>query len=276
MRFLAIIAVVILMPLASCTTPIQKSTRVVRTASTSADKPAPSQPPRPSRPAQPPATTPPEPHAVPLLTSLPSRSAIVQSAARLVGARTITSQGKRIAYDCAGVARAVYLEHGIDLYRATSRDVNANGVRLIYNHVDRHGVLHRGPDVKPGDLVFFDNTWDFNGDGKANDSLTHIGIVEEVEPDGTVIFISRVASAIERYRMNVEQPHIHRAADGRVLNDYIRRKHPTDPADTARLTGELFAFYGNLLNPHKDPTGDDTVVQIQDGPPLPTLLSPPH
>jgi len=264
------------MPLAGCTTPIQKSSRVARTTSTSADKPAPS---RPSRPAQPPATTPPERDVVPFHTSLPSRSAIVQSAARLVGARTITSQGKRIAYDCAGVARAVYLEHGIDLYRVTSREVNANGVRLIHNHVHQHGVLHRGPDVMPGDLVFFDNTWDFNGDGEANDPLTHIGIVEEVESDGTVIFISRVASAIERYRMNLEQPHIHRTGDGRVLNDYIRRKHPTDPADTARLTGELFAFYGNLLSPREDLPEDDTIVQIQDRqdpsiPAVSTILRP--
>ena len=180
------------------------------------------------------------------------------------------SQGKRIAYDCAGVTRAVYLEHGIDLYQATSREVNANGVRLIYNHVHRHGILHRGPDVRPGDLVFFDNTWDFNGDGMANDPLTHIGIVEELEPDGTVIIISRVASAIERYRMNLEQPHIHKAADGRILNDYIRRKHPRDHDDTARLTGELFSFYGNLLDPPNDPPGDDTVVQGRQHPSNPS------
>jgi hypothetical protein len=175
----------------------------------------------------------------------------------------ITSQGKRIAYDCAGVARAVYLEHGIDLYRAAGRDVNANGVRLIYHHLRRHGVLHRGPDVRPGDLVFFDNTWDFNGDGQANDPLTHIGIVEALEPDGTVVFISRVANAIERYRLNLEHPHIHKTADGRILNDYIRRKHPTDPINTARLTGELFAFYGNRLSHPTDPPGNDAVVRIQ-------------
>ncbi|MBK9305532.1 MAG: CHAP domain-containing protein [Nitrospira sp.] len=276
MRYLVLIAVVILMPLAGCTTPIPTSARLMGKVPMSVDQPAHS---RPSRPTQSLATLPPERQAVPFLTSLPSRSAIVQSAARLVGARTIMSQGKRIAYDCAGVARAVYLAHGIDLYRAISQDVNANGVRLIYNHVHRHGVLHRGPDVRPGDLVFFDNTWDFNGDGKANDPLTHIGIVEEVEPDGTVVFISRVASAIERYRMNLEQPHIHRTGDGRVLNDYIRRKHPTDPAHTARLTGELFAFYGNLLSPWEDLPGEDTIVQIQDrqdlpNPPVSTILPP--
>lgn len=177
----------------------------------------------------------------------PSRSAIVRTAARLVGARTIESKGRRVAYDCAGVTRAIFLEHGIDLYDSGTRDPKANGVRLIYAHMRQHGTLHQGPDVHPGDLVFFDNTWDFNGDGKLNDPLTHIGVVERVDPDGTVVFISRVADAIERYRMNLALPHVHKTADGRVLNDYMRRKLPTDPDDMGHLTGELFAFYGTRL-----------------------------
>ena len=79
----------------------------------------------------------------------------------------------------------------------------------------RMDELHRGPVVQAGDLVFFDNTWDYNGDGRINDPLTHVGIVEAVETDGTIVFISRVAGAIERYRMNVTHPHVHRTADGR-------------------------------------------------------------
>jgi hypothetical protein len=187
--------------------------------------------------------------------------AIVESAARLVGAETITSQGKRIAYDCAGVTRAIFLEHGIDLYRGALNDPKGNGVRLIYNHVRRHGILHRGPNVSPGDLVFFDNTWDFNGDGKLNDPLTHVGVVERLEPDGTVVFISRVANAVERYRMNLDQPHVHKTALGRVLNDYIRRKLSTDPDHTVRLTGELFSFYGNLLSPRQHIAPNGTFTQ---------------
>lgn len=178
----------------------------------------------------------------------PRRTAIVRTAARLVGARTIEVNGRRIAYDCAGVTRAIYLEHGIDLYDGGPTDSKANGVRLIYAHVRQHGALHQGPVVHPGDLVFFDNTWDFNGDGLLNDPLTHVGVVERVESDGTVVFISRVADAIERYRMNLALPHVHQTADGRVLNDYIRRKRTSDPGDIGHLTGELFAFYGTRLN----------------------------
>jgi hypothetical protein len=173
------------------------------------------------------------------------RAAIVQTASKLVGATTIHANGKRISYDCAGVTRAIYLEHGIDLYDSGAPDAKANGVRLIHHHVSRHGKFHQGPVVRPGDLVFFDNTWDYNNDGLVNDPLTHVGIVERQEQDGTVIFISRVAGAIERYRMNLALPHIHRTAEGRVLNDYIRRRDLSDSVNTAYLTGQLFAAFGS-------------------------------
>jgi hypothetical protein len=175
------------------------------------------------------------------------QGALVRTAAGLVGADTIEFNGRRIAYDCAGVTRAIYLAHGIDLYEGPAAARNVNGVRLIYAHVEKRGRIHRGPVVHPGDLVFFDDTWDYNGDGRDNDPLTHVGIVERVEPDGTIVFISRVAKAIERYRMNLAQPHVHRAADGRILNDYMRRKRSSDSKSTRYLTGELFAAFGTRI-----------------------------
>lgn len=177
----------------------------------------------------------------------PSRTAIVRTAAKLVGAKTIESNGRRIAYDCAGVTRAVFLKHGIDLYSGEPDDPHANGVRLIHAHIRQQGTFHLGPVVYPGDLVFFNNTWDYNGDGKVNDPLTHVGIVERQEPDGTVVFISRVAGAVERYRLNLALPHVHKTADGRILNDYIRRKDVIDPANTGYLTGELFAQFATRV-----------------------------
>jgi hypothetical protein len=173
-----------------------------------------------------------------------SRSAIVRSAAQLVGAHAIEVNGRRIEYDCAGVTRAIFLKHGIDLYESRMADRQANGVRLIHNHIRQHGKLHRGPAVRPGDLVFFDNTWDYNRDGKTNDPLTHVGIVERQDPDGTVTFISRVAGAVERYHMNLGLPHVYRTAEGKILNDHIRRRDTGDPSVAGHLTGELFAGFG--------------------------------
>jgi hypothetical protein len=177
----------------------------------------------------------------------PTQQAVIETAARMVGGRTFEVGGRRIASDCAGVTRAIFLRHGIDLYAGGEAGANANGVRLIYDHVKHHGRLHRGPMVRAGDLVFFDDTWDYNGDGVANDALTHVGVVETVDSEGTVVFISRVAAAVQRYRMNLRMPNIHRTSDGRVLNDYLRRKRWSDSGETAYLTGELFAGFGSLV-----------------------------
>jgi hypothetical protein len=49
--------------------------------------------------------------------------------------------------------------------------------------------------------------------------------------------------------MNLSQPHVHKTAEGRVLNDYIRRKGVGDPANADRLTGELFAIFGTRISP---------------------------
>jgi len=181
-----------------------------------------------------------------LQTGSAKQQALARTAARLVGARTIQIGNRLVSYDCAGVTRAIYLAEGHDLYEGTGGSGQANGVRLIYEHVRKHGRIHFGPAVRPGDLVFFDNTWDFNEDGMLNDPLTHVGIVEEVERDGTVVFISRVSNAIERYRMNLRAPNAVRSVDGRVLNDYLRRKKTGDWHATRYLTGQLFAGFGSF------------------------------
>jgi len=175
----------------------------------------------------------------------PRRDAVVASAARLLGLRALVTDGRRIGYDCAGVMRAVFLEHGIDLYADVPAAPGVNGVRRIHEHLRRHGHLHAGPRPRRGDLVFFDDTWDFNGDGRANDPLTHVGLVERVGRDGTIIFISRVARGIERYRLNLHHPGVHRDAAGRLLNVYLRRRRPRDRADVHYLAGELWSGFGS-------------------------------
>ncbi len=247
MRFFFIIATIASVTLVGCTTP-----QVERDpASPPIGRPrtsASAEQPRISPPVKGPlASLPKERACCRSVERAPSRSAIVRSAAKLVGATTVESNGRRIAYDCAGVTRAVFLKHGIDLYGSSVNDPEANGVRLIHQHIQQQGTFHQGPVVHPGDLVFFDNTWDFNRDGKVNDPLTHVGIVERQEPDGTVVFISRVAGAIQRYRMNLGLPHVHKTADGRILNDYLRRKDAIDPDDTDYLTGELFAQFATRV-----------------------------
>ena len=182
-----------------------------------------------------------------MANGVPRQGALVQTAVGLLGRSRVEVGGRRYTPDCSGLARGVYDTQRVDLYDGLGELDGGNGVGRIYTHVVQHGRIHYGPTVYPGDLVFFHNTWDFNRDGFPNDPLTHVGVVEKVERDGTVIFVSWVSAGVERYRMNLRRPDTHKTADGRVLNDYMRRKWLGDHRSTRYLTGQLFAAFGTLL-----------------------------
>jgi hypothetical protein len=103
----------------------------------------------------------------------------------------------------------------------------------------------RGRRPDPGDLVFFDQTWDRDRDGKRDDPLTHVGLVEWVNQDGTVTFLHRGGSGVVRAVMNLDHPDKARDEAGRPLNSQIRSKvRPGD--ETPVLAGQLFAGFGRI------------------------------
>ncbi len=182
-----------------------------------------------------------------MANAVPRQEAVAKTAVRLLGRSRVEVGGRRYPADCSGLVRGVYATQRVDLYGGLGELDGGNGVGRIYSHVVQHGRIHYGPAVHPGDLVFFHNTWDFNHDGLPNDPLTHVGIVEQVERDGTVTFVSWVSTGIKRYRMNLQRPHIHKTAKGRILNDYMRRKGRGDPKNMQYLTGQLFAAFGTVV-----------------------------
>jgi hypothetical protein len=174
------------------------------------------------------------------------QEALARTAVGLLGRSRVEVGGRHYPPDCSGLVRGVYASQRVDLYDGLGELDGGNGVGRIYTHVVQHGRIHYGPTVHPGDLVFFHNTWDFNRDGLPNDPLTHVGVVETVDRDGTVTFVSWVSAGIERYRMNLQKPNLHKNTGGRILNDYMRRKETRDPHNTRYLTGQLFAAFGTL------------------------------
>jgi len=122
-----------------------------------------------------------------------------------------------------------------------------NGVRAIVRWVERRGVLHRHKVPSAGDLVFFDNSYDRNGDGRLNDPFTHAGLVEQVLADGTVLIIHATNHGIVREPMNLFRPREEADPDGRPINAPLRRKTSRDPRHMPRLMSELFAGFGTVL-----------------------------
>jgi hypothetical protein len=171
-----------------------------------------------------------------------ARDTAVQLAVGLVGKSKIVLGGKRWGDDCTGLIRGVYAQLGVDLI--TGAEPGDNGVTAIWRYAAVHGRLFEGGRPIAGDLVFFKETYDLNRDGEVNDGLTHIGLVEKVEDDGTVTVIHRVARGVVRYRMNLEYRNSAVSSAGRPVNDYLRL---AGAKNRPQLTAQLFAGYATLL-----------------------------
>ena len=169
------------------------------------------------------------------------RQRLADAALSLVGSRNIVVGGQSFPKDCSGFVRAVYASRGIDVYRTSRVQSTDNGVRIIHKFSGDRGGLHRRVFPQVGDLVFFDRTWDRNKNGRdTDDRLTHVGIVEHVDDDGTVHFVHRITGGIVRQRMNLLYPDQH-ASKGKVINDWLKR------GGRDRLAGKLFAGFGTVV-----------------------------
>ena len=170
---------------------------------------------------------------------------VLAAARSLVGRRRVEVGGRRFRADCSGFVRGVYSAAGVDLFAVPMRR-DENGVRLIHRWFALHGRNYRSGAPSPGDVVYFNDTYDRNGDRRLDDWLTHVGIVDRVLADGTVYVIHYVSAGIEREPMNLAHPHAWRDRSGRVINAFLRRRTRHDRAGTPRLMGELFAGYGTI------------------------------
>jgi hypothetical protein len=118
--------------------------------------------------------------------------------------------------DCSGFVSAVM----------TRADVPMDGrVATIWASAERNDVLHWHPIPTIGDLAFFDHTHDRNGDGRWNDERTHIAVVVDVAPDGTITMAHNGSSGPPRLiAMNLLHPDDKEGPDGVRRNDHLRRR----------------------------------------------------
>jgi peptidoglycan DL-endopeptidase CwlO len=159
-------------------------------------------------------------------------------------------RGGREGIDCSTFVRSAYSAAGVDLYAgAAARD---NGVQAIHRYVRRHGRLHRHRKPDRGDLVFFDNSYDRNRNGVLDDRLTHLGIVEDVLADGTVLVLHSTNHGVVREPMNLRRPHAAKSAGGEAINAVLRRRTAHDARGTPHFMSELFAGFGTVFR-HEPP-----------------------
>jgi len=172
-------------------------------------------------------------------TASPAQRAVSRAKA-WVGLGSLTEVSTSVNDDCSGLTQLAYRAPGLSLMPERTLP-GENGVKAIYRKADALGSLRSAP--RPGDLVFFRETVDRNKDGRRNDGLTHIGIVERVGADGTVTFVHRAGGGVKRGRLNLARPDARTDARGRVLNDWLRRR---DKRHRGYLAGELVAGFASV------------------------------
>ena len=162
---------------------------------------------------------------------------IALAAEDFLGDKSLTVDGNNYRYDCSGFVMAVYAEADIPINGST---------KMLYELSKEKGVLHRRKIPNVGEVVFFDNSHDRNKNGKRDDDLTHIAVVEKVDSDGTITLIHLGGSGIVRTYMNLRRADVHKSPEGKVLNSYLRVANRKDPGP--RLTGELWRAFGALYS----------------------------
>jgi cell wall-associated NlpC family hydrolase len=158
---------------------------------------------------------------------------VAKAAAHYIGKTSLTCNGKNYRYDCSGFVNVSYARAGYDL--------GLLNTAALYDLAKEEDLYHRRRRPLVGDVVFFDNTYDRNGNGKLDDPLSHVAIVESIDEDGTITLIHKGSSkGVVRIVMNLEHPEEARSPEGKVWNSHLRGKSSKDPRGTEYLTGQLW------------------------------------
>lgn len=111
-------------------------------------------------------------------------------------------------------------------------------VGSMWDHLEARNLTHRDKLPIPGDLMFMKNTYDANKNGKADEWFSHIGVVYDVDENGTAYVVQRERTAVRTLRINLTR-------SGPEYNSWFRsRNEYADPKIGAALADELFVGWG--------------------------------
>ena len=201
--------------------------------------------------------------------------AVLASALALIGRApesTVRVNGRTFVLDCIGTVSAIFYGMDIDVQRDFPR-YPGNGVGRLYESLRAQNVLHRDLYPRAGDIIFWDNTWDANGDGILdNDPRTHAGVVLSVDADGTIHYVhEHIVKGVTIEAMNLLHPRDYYGPQGRIINNALamnsgvnRRNNP--PHWTS---GDLWDSFGDILRVQEHftvaaaPSGSGSPMEVQ-------------
>lgn len=162
---------------------------------------------------------------------------VVFSSRGLVDQTTMVVEDTVYRHDCIGFVEAAYAAVDMDL---------TSSIAHLHAQAQVLGIFHRDPYPHPGDVVFFDNSYDKNRNGVRDDPLTHVAVVESVDADGTIqmIHLGGRRKPVTRKPMNLLHPDRTRSEDGKVWNGHLRSTQDRDGGPT--LASALWVGFGSF------------------------------
>ena len=175
------------------------------------------------------------------------RSRLVEGARSVLGRSSLVVRGRTFGMDCTGLVLAVYWYAGVDLAKSFDR-YDGNGVSRLYQELHAKNLLYSTESPLSGDLIFWDNTYDENSNGRWDDPLTHVGMVVSVDADGTITYLHyHDRKGISLDSMNLANPAVYQQTVGGVtktLNSPLRLVLPGEPRPDEWLSGQLYRSMG--------------------------------
>lgn len=122
-----------------------------------------------------------------------------------------------------GLADRAFVAH---VLRASGQDVDVDRgqpyARALHDKLKENGVPVANTAARAGDLVFFRDTADSNGNGKPDDGVTMVGVVERVE-GSRAVFIAQRAEKVRRMAVDATRPMVVRDEHEQVVNTRLVR-----------------------------------------------------
>jgi hypothetical protein len=132
----------------------------------------------------------------------------VDTAQSLVGQRSVVVGGRDYGPGCAALVRAAYDKAGRPL-PSDARDASS-----LFSVARTRGTVRTGIRSVPGDLIFLAD--------RPGGPAAHVGLVAQVDPDGTALVLHRVARGVARLHVNLGYPSkVSDPSTGRRLNDTL-------------------------------------------------------
>ena len=152
--------------------------------------------------------------------------------------------GKKDGGDCSGFVSLVNKNINNVYFSETNLlkfyGENGSKSQAIYNLYKKRNLISQ-TSPKLGDLVFFNNTTS-QTKGKNKQTITHLGIIDRIEDDGTIRFIHNTRGKNKSGFINLFQKNSHKIG-GKEVNSYIVA---CKGGDATCLTSNRFAGFGKV------------------------------